>query len=72
MSNHIETGAVKIVEIIGISPVSFEDAVSQAVTKASQSIKGITGVEVIKQSARVREGKITEYHANVKLAFVVR
>lgn len=72
MSEHIETGAVKVIEIIGISQKSFEDAVEQGVAKASQSIKGITGLEVMRHSAKVKDGKVTEYHANMKVAFGVR
>lgn len=68
---NINSGAIKVIEIIGISEKSFDDAVNQAVTKASISIKGITGVEVIKHSAKVVDGKITQYKANVKLAFAV-
>ena len=68
----ISSGAIKVVEIIGISSKSFDDAVSQAVKKASKSIKGITGVEVIKHSAKVTNGKIVQYKANVKLAFTVK
>jgi flavin-binding protein dodecin len=70
MSN-INSGAIKVIEIIGISEKSFDDAVNQAVKKASQSVKGITGVEVIKHSAKVEDGKIIQYKANVKLAFAV-
>lgn len=72
MGDYIESGAVKVIEIIGISQKSFEDAVEQAVEKASESVKGITGVEVCKYSARVNDGKVKEYHANVKLAFGVK
>jgi len=72
MSDHIENGAVKVIEIIGISPKSFEDAVEQGVAKASESIKGISGVEVIRHSAKVGNGKITQYHANLKIAFAVK
>jgi flavin-binding protein dodecin len=68
----ITTGAIKVVEVIGISTKSFDDAVNQAVKKASKSIKGITGVEVIKHSAKVQSGKIVQYKANVKLAFPVK
>jgi len=68
----IEEGAVKVIEIIGISPSGFGDAVEQAVQKASQSVSGITGVEVIKQSARVENGQIVQYRAAVKIAFVVK
>ena len=69
---NITSGAIKVVEVIGISKKSFDDAVAQAVKKASQSIKGITGVEVIKHSAKVQSGKIVQYKANVKLAFTVK
>ena len=69
---NITSGAIKVVEIIGISKKNFDDAVAQAVKKASQSIKGISGVEVIKHSAKVESGKIVQYKANVKLAFVVK
>lgn len=69
---NISSGAIKVVEIIGISKKGFDDAVVQAVKKASLSIKGITGVEVIKHSAKVEAGKIVQYKANVKLAFPVK
>ena len=68
MSDYISRGAIKV---IGISDESWEDAADQAVAKASESVKGITGIEVVSQTARVREGKITQYHATIKLAFVV-
>ena len=68
----IDEGAVKVIEIIGISGTSFEDAVQQAVTKASQSISGITGVEVTRQTAMVENSKIKQYRAAVKLAFAVK
>ena len=69
---NISSGAIKVVEVIGISKKSFDDAVAQAVKKASQSIKGITGVEIIRHSAKVEGGKIVQYKAKVKLAFPVK
>jgi flavin-binding protein dodecin len=68
----IDSGAMKIIEIIGVSPHSFEDAVNQAVSKAGESIKGITGVEVISQSAEVKDATVSRYLVRVKLSFVVR
>ena len=68
---HISDGAVKVVEIIGISSKSFEDAVNQALSKASKTIKGITGFEVTKHMASVEDGKIKQYKVNLKLAFPV-
>ena len=72
MSEFIQQGAVKVIELIGISTVGFEDAVQQAVAKAAESISGITGVEVQKLNARVSDGRISQYRAAVKVAFVVK
>jgi flavin-binding protein dodecin len=71
MSDYIAKGAIKVIEVIGVSDESWEDAVGQAVSKASESVKGITGVEVTAQTARVSDGKVVQYNATVKLAFVV-
>ena len=72
MNDHIDEGAIKVIEIIGVSTESFDNAVSNAVAKAALSISGITGVEVERLSASVRDGRITHYKATMKLAFVVR
>jgi len=72
MSEFIDSGAVKVIEVIGVSEKSFEDAVDQAVSKASESIKGITGVEVCNMNARVVDGKVVQYRAACKLAFAVK
>ena len=71
MSEYISKGAVKVIEVIGVSEESWEDAAEQAVKKASESVKGITGIEVIAHTARVNDGKIVQYNATIKLAFVV-
>ena len=72
MGDFIDRGAVKIIEVIGISDKSFDDAVGQAVAKSAESVSGITGVEVINMNARVADGKITQYRAACKLAFAVK
>ncbi len=72
MGEYVSKGAIKVLEIIGISEKSFDDAVSQAVAKAAETIEGISGVEVVSQTARVKDGKVTQYHATVKLAFAVK
>jgi len=62
---------VKIVEVLGVSSMSFEDAIQQGVSRASRTVKNITGVDVLGQTAEVKDGKITEYRVDMKLAFVV-
>ena len=72
MTESIESGAIKVIEVIGVSTRSFEDAVQQAVDKAAESISGITGVEVQSMSAKVDDGRITQYRSALKLAFIVK
>jgi dodecin len=72
MTENITRGAIKVIEVIGVSDSSWEDAAHQAVAKAAETIDGITGVEVLRWTARISEGRIVQYSADVKLAFVVR
>ncbi len=62
---------VRVIELVGVSSKSWSDAAQQAVARASKTLRHITGLDVLKSSALVKDGKITEYHVNVKLAFIV-
>lgn len=63
--------AVKILEILGTSKDSWSDAAQEAVKEAHKSVRQITGVEVVSQTAKVEDGKISEYHTTCKVAFLV-
>lgn len=62
---------VKVVELIGTSKKSWEDAASNAIKEAADTLKGITGLEVSTQTAKVKDNKIVEYRTTVKIAFLV-
>ena len=72
MPDRLDSNAVKIIEIMGVSTKSYEDALDHAVAKAAESINGIMNVEITKQTATVRDGKVARYEITVKLSFVVR
>ena len=63
----------KIVEIIGNSDESWEQAAAAAVKEARKTLHGITGIEVKDMTAKVdpKTGKITRYRTCIKLSFVV-
>lgn len=71
MTEPLENGAIKIIEIMGISTTSYEAALDEAVAKAAESINGITSLEVTRQTATVRDGKVARYEISAKLSFVV-
>lgn len=67
------THVAKIIDIVGSSDKSWDDAAQVALAEATKTIHGITGIELTDMTARVdpNTGKITEYHSTVKIAFGV-
>ena len=49
---------IKVIELVGSSKKSWEDATQEAVAKAGKSVKEIVGVDVVGQTAVVKKGKI--------------
>jgi flavin-binding protein dodecin len=61
----------KVVELIGSSPNSWEEATTNALEAASRTIRNITGIDVQHCTAKVKDNRIVEYRADVKIAFIV-
>ena len=62
---------VKIIELIGSSPIGWSEAAQNAVTEAAKTVKNVKGVHGKRCTAKVKDNKIVEYNANVKIAFIV-
>ena len=62
-------GVYKIVEVIGTSPVSWEDAAKKAVQTAARSLRDLRIAEVVKQDMKVEKGRITAFRIRVLLSF---
>ena len=67
------THVAEVVEIVGSSDKSWEDAARVALKEATKTIRGITGIELTDMTSRVdpSTGNITEYHSTIRLAFGV-
>ncbi len=63
--------SVKVVEYLGCSKKDFEDAVKEAIKDAGKKKRHIVGARVIGQNVVVKDNKISEYRANVKIAYVM-
>lgn len=59
----------KVIELVGTSPKSWEDAARNAVETATKSLRDLRIAEVIKLDLRVEKGQVTEYRARVNLSF---
>ncbi len=64
-------GVVKVIELVGTSRQNWTDAVDNAVIEASKTLDDIVGVEVTNFTANIDNGRVTEYKADVKVAFHV-
>lgn len=66
-------GAVvaKIIELVGSSPKSFDDAVKNAAAEASRTLHGLRGIKVTDMTALLDGGRIKEYRATCKISFGV-
>jgi flavin-binding protein dodecin len=62
-------GVIIIREMVGTSPRSWSDAARVAVATASKTVRNIQTIEVVKSSAVVEDGEITEYRVDLKIGF---
>ncbi|MCX7965161.1 MAG: dodecin family protein [Syntrophorhabdaceae bacterium] len=59
----------KIIEIVGTSTKSWEDAAKNAVETASKTLKDLRIAEVVKLDMTLENGKVTSYRARVNVSF---
>jgi flavin-binding protein dodecin len=59
----------KIIELVGTSPDSWEKAASNAVDRASGSLRDLRIAEVVDLDMVIDDGKVTAYRAKVKVSF---
>jgi dodecin len=64
-----EFGIYRVTEIIGTSPISWEDAATNAVETAAKSLRDLRVAEVSKLDMKIDNGKVVEYRARVSLSF---
>jgi flavin-binding protein dodecin len=61
----------RVTKITASSTHSFQEAVNDGLNRAASTLRGITGLEVIAQKAKVENGKITEYRVTIEVTFVL-
>jgi flavin-binding protein dodecin len=63
---------VKVIEVIGESSESWQDAAQKAVSDAAETLEGVSGVEVQDHTAEVEDGEIVQYRTVVHVAFPIQ
>lgn len=59
----------KVIELIGTSPNSWEEAAKNAVETASKSLKDLRIAEAVEFDMKVEDGKVSAYRTKVKVSF---
>ncbi|HMK68802.1 MAG TPA: dodecin family protein [Stellaceae bacterium] len=61
----------RVTQITASSKKGFDDAVRSGLERASKTVRGITGLHVVEQKAKVMQGKVSEYRVTMNLTFVL-
>ena len=67
MSNHV----YKLLELTGSSSVSIEDAVSNAIAKAHETVRNIQWFAITETRGHVVEGKVAHWQVSLKIGFTL-
>ena len=62
---------VKVIEIIGTSDQGFDEAIAVAIKTAASSLRHITGADVKHMTVSVKDGKVSQYRVDLKVAFAL-
>ena len=59
----------KVIEIIGTSPKSWEEAAANAVAVASKTLRDLRIAEVVEMDMQIEDGKVVNYRTKINLSF---
>jgi len=65
----MESSVYKIIEVVGFSEVSWEDAAKVAVATVDSSVRDMRVAEVIKMDMRLEDNRIIGYRTKLKVSF---
>lgn len=65
MSDHV----YKIIELVGSSTKSSDDAIQQAITKSGKTLRNLDWFEVVEMRGHIVDAKIAHYQVKIKVGF---
>ena len=61
----------RVTELSATSETGFEDAINQAVARATKTLRGVEGAWIKDQNVLIEDGNIVGYKVNVEITFVL-
>ena len=65
MTNHV----YKVIELVGSSTTGMDDAIRNAIERASKTLKHLDWFEVVEQRGHLQDGRIAHYQVKLKVGF---
>lgn len=65
----MSTSVYKIIEVVGTSPTSWEEAARTAVETAAKTLRELRIAEITRLDMKIEQGKVVAYRARVSLSF---
>jgi dodecin len=59
----------KLIELVGVSSNSIEEAVQNAIARANQTLKNLDWFEIVESRGLIQEGKISQFQVKIKVGF---
>jgi flavin-binding protein dodecin len=59
----------KLIELVGVSTASMEDAIQNAIARANQTLKNLDWFEVVEARGLIQEGKVSQFQVKLKVGF---
>ncbi len=61
----------RVTTIIASSKKSWQDAAEEGFKRASKTLRGVTGMRVLEQTAHIQKGKIAEFRVRLEVLFIL-
>jgi dodecin len=59
----------KLIELVGVSETSTEDAIRSAIAQASKTLKGLAWYQVTETRGLIQDDKVTQFQVTLKIGF---
>ncbi len=61
----------RVTQVVASSTTGWQEAVQDGLKRANKTLRNLTGLEVISQKAKIRDGQIIEYRVTMNITFIL-
>lgn len=65
----MEEKTYKLIELVGVSETSIEEAIQNAVSRANQTLKHLDWFEVVEARGMIQDGRVNQFQVKLKVGF---